>query len=98
MATAAKRGGTGESAGVQARRPTNVYLPTRFVLPLSPRYEAPKPIARLNPIFESEAGSYMLAPQLASAVPLSELGEQVWDLRSEHIAIVGALDMLLSGF
>lgn len=73
-------------------------LNTRFVVPLLPARKAPKPAARLNPVFELEGESYVMATQFAAAVPVAELGERVASLRGHDIAILNALDMLISGF
>jgi len=73
-------------------------LNTRFVVPLLPLEDAPKPAARLNPVFELEGESYVMMTQFAAAVPVSELGEKVASLRDRDIDILNALDMLISGF
>src|SRR3546814_8547155 len=48
-------------------------LNTRFVVPLLPVDTAPKPAARLNPIFEIQGEQYMMVTQFAATVPSSEL-------------------------
>lgn len=55
-------------------------LNTRFVVPLLPVREAPKPAARLNPVFELEGKSYVMVTQFAAAIPVAELGERVASL------------------
>jgi toxin CcdB len=70
---------------------------TRFVAPLLPIAEAPSPVRRLNPIFEIEGRRYVMVPQLATSVQLSELQTRITSL-AEHDLIVGnALDILISG-
>jgi len=73
-------------------------LNTRFVVPLLPAREAPKPAARLNPVFEIGGDSYVMMTQFAAAILVSELGDRVGSLDDQHIAIITALDMLISGF
>ena len=73
-------------------------LNTRFVVPLLPAREAPKPAARLNPVFELEGESHVMLTQFAAAIPVAELGEKVASLSDRDIDILNALDMLISGF
>lgn len=72
-------------------------LNTRFVVPLLPVEGAPKPAARLNPVFELEGKSYVMMTQFAAAVLVNELGEKVASLRDRDIEIINALDILTSG-
>jgi len=73
-------------------------LKTRFVVPLLPVGEAPKPAARLNPIFIVEGEGHVMLTQFAAAVLVTELGEKVASLLDRDIDIINALDMLVSGF
>jgi toxin CcdB len=73
-------------------------LNTRFVVPLLPADVAPRPAARLNPVFGLGEQSVVMVTQFAAAVPLSILKDCVASLRSEDIAISNAIDMLLSGY
>lgn len=73
-------------------------LNTRIVIPLMPLLSAPKPAARLNPIFEINGEQYVMATQFASAVPLGELGKPVANLEPRFEEITVALDMLFQGF
>lgn len=73
-------------------------LNTRFVVPLLPVVEAPKPAARLNPVFELEGESHVMMTQFAAAVPVTELGERTASLIDHDTDIINALDMLISGF
>jgi toxin CcdB len=70
-------------------------LNTRFVAPLLPPNEAPRPAARLNPAFTIEGQPHVMVTQFAGAVRVSELGPCVGSLLSEDTAIVAALDMLI---
>jgi toxin CcdB len=70
-------------------------LNTRFVAPLLPPNEAPRPAARLNPAFTIESQPHVMVTQFAGAVRVSELGHCVGSLLSEDTAIVAALDMLI---
>lgn len=73
-------------------------LNTRFVVPLLPAEAAPKPAARLNPLFELEGETYVMMTQFAAAIPAAELGEKVASLDNRDTVILNALDMLISGF
>lgn len=73
-------------------------LDTRFVVPLLPPHVAPNPAGRLNPLFEIGGHPYVMATQFASAVAVRELGERVVSLIDRDTAIIGAIDMLLSGY
>ncbi|HYG88705.1 MAG TPA: CcdB family protein [Azospirillum sp.] len=70
-------------------------LNTRFVAPLLPLNEAPRPAAGLNPVFTIEGQPHVMVTQFAGAVRVSELGPCVASLMSEDTAIVAALDMLI---
>lgn len=69
-------------------------LNTRFVAPLLPPNDAPRPASRLNPIFTIEGQPHIMVTQFAGAVRISELGPCVGNLQPEDTAIVAALDML----
>ena len=73
-------------------------LSTRLVVPLLARSDAPKPAARLNPIFTIADEQMIMATQFAATVPCSELGEPLTSLRQHDLTIGNALDMLISGF
>ena len=73
-------------------------LNTRFVVPLLPAGQAPKPAARLNPLVEIRGEPHVMMTQFAAAILVCELGERIGSLGDQNIAIVNALDMLISGF
>ncbi|HEX5183642.1 MAG TPA: CcdB family protein [Allosphingosinicella sp.] len=73
-------------------------LNTRFVVPLLAETEAPRPAARLNPVFEIGEGHYLMATQYAAAIPARELGPLITSLADRQWDIANALDMLISGF
>jgi toxin CcdB len=72
-------------------------LATRFVVPLLPVDQAPRPADRLNPVFELGGERFVMATQFAAAVDRRELGRVVASLEGQHHAIMNALDMLLTG-
>ena len=74
------------------------HFGTRLVVPLLDPLLAPQPIARLNPNFIIDGQSLVLYPQLALAVPMSELTHRVTSLAEHHFTIIAAVDMLLSGY
>lgn len=73
-------------------------LRTRFVIPLLPVAEAPRPAERLNPIFAIDGTSHVLVTQFAATVRTAEMSAPVASLKSEEIGISNALDMLLTGY
>jgi len=73
-------------------------LNTRFVVPLLAAGDAPKPAARLNPVFRIADDALIMATQFAAAIPKRELGDRIISLIHEQDAIGNALDMLISGF
>ena len=73
-------------------------LNTRLVVPLIPVREAPKPAARLNPVFQIDGEAYAMATQAAATIPVAELQSRVATLVEHDITIGNALDMLISGF
>ena len=73
------------------------HLNTRVVVPVQPPDMAPKPGARLNPIFSIGGEEHVMVTQFASALPVAELGAPVESLAHEHDRIMAALDMLLIG-
>lgn len=74
------------------------HLPTRFVVPLIPVGRAPPAAAQLNPILSFNGKDYVLAPNAAATLRVSQLGTKLGSLRREQDAIMGALDLLISGF
>ena len=73
------------------------HLNSRFVVPLLPLDEAPKPAKRLNPIFEVDGKDYVMATQFAAAVQRKDLGKVVISLADRGLEITGAVDVLISG-
>lgn len=73
------------------------HLNTRFVVPLLPERDAPKPAARLNPLFEIGGERFVMVTQFAAAVHVRELGPVALSLADRDSEILNALDMLLTG-
>jgi toxin CcdB len=73
-------------------------LETRFVVPLLSPDDMPKRIAKLNPRFEIDGREFFMATQGAATIPARMLGARVASLAEAHYVIVGALDMLISGY
>jgi len=73
-------------------------LNTRFVVPLLPLEEAPKPAARLNPVFDIAGEPHVMVTQFAATVPVNELQARATSLAEQEITVGNALDMLISGF
>jgi toxin CcdB len=74
------------------------HLATRFVVPLMAEERLAVPIRKLNPVLVVLDERLVMYTQLASAIPVRELGSRVASLADEHDRIVGALDFLLGGF
>lgn len=72
-------------------------LNTRFVVPLLPLNAAPRPAARLNPVFDIAGLPHVMVTQFAAAVLTRELGEKVASLSDQDTSVTNALDMLISG-
>jgi toxin CcdB len=73
-------------------------LNTRVVVPLMPLDQAPRPAARLNPVFTVARQRYVMVTQFLAAVPRSELSRPAASLAAQGHEIVDALDMLFVGF
>ncbi len=73
-------------------------LNTRVVVPLLPSDRAPRPATRLNPVFDVANRPHVMVTQFLAAIPTSALTPAVASLARHDHAIVGALDMLFSGF
>lgn len=72
-------------------------LTTRVVVPLMPMADF-DPVLRLNPVFTINGAKLIMATQLMFAMPRERLQRPVANLESEHFPIVGALDVLLTGY
>jgi toxin CcdB len=71
---------------------------TRFVIPLVPIAQAPRPsAARLNPSFDIAGQRYSLLTQFAGSIPGAEIGSAAGSLAGERYAILNAIDVLIGG-
>jgi len=73
-------------------------LETRLVAPLLLWEDYSSPAKRLNPVFDIAGGRVVMMTQYLGAIERRELGANVANLASEHLAITSAIDMLLTGF
>ncbi|WCM29077.1 CcdB family protein [Sphingomonas sp. QA11] len=73
-------------------------LDSRFVVPLLPASMFHKTFARLNPTFEVEGRSVIMATQSAATIPVRLIGQRVTSLVEEQSTIMNAIDMLLTGY
>lgn len=89
-------GGAGYLVDVQSD--LLVGLNTRVVVPLLPQSSALSPADRLNPLFQVEGETVVMATQFMAAVPETELRTGVGSLAEEQQQISVALDMLFLGF
>ena len=73
-------------------------LATRVVVPLTPRSRyAAQPITRLSPLVKVRGAEYVVMVPMIAAVPRAWLGEVVGTLASQRSALIGALDLLITG-
>lgn len=71
---------------------------TRFVVPLIEFEPRMVTMTRLHPRFTIGEGDVVMVTQFATAVQARELRHPVGSLAQERLRIIGALDMLISGF
>lgn len=73
-------------------------LATRVVVPLTLRSRyAAQPITRLQPLVKVRGEEYVVVVPMLAAVPARSLGERVGTLALERAALIGALDLLITG-
>lgn len=73
------------------------HLETRVVIPLLPAARVPA-ATRLNPVFDVNGSSVVMSTQLIFAIPVQHLETRITSLAREHVTILNALDMLISGY
>jgi toxin CcdB len=73
------------------------HLETRVVVPLLHAKGLPA-ATRLNPIFEVDGSPVVMTSQLIFAIPVQHLSPRVGSLAKQHVTIMNALDMLLTGY
>jgi toxin CcdB len=73
------------------------HLNTCVVVPLLPIDSAPQPAKVLNPTFEINGASYLMATQFLATLPRRLMGKEVLSLQEEANIIVNALDCLFQG-
>lgn len=88
-------GGGGYLLDVQANLLS--HLNTCVVVPLLPLEAAPKPAKVLNPIFDIDGRSCLMATQFLATVPRRLMRHEVLSLETEAAVIVNALDCLFQG-
>jgi toxin CcdB len=74
------------------------HLQSRFVVPLMPPEQGPERAARLNPLFNVEGIELAMYTQYAGAMQKNEMGPIVASLCDHDMAILAAIDMLISGY
>jgi toxin CcdB len=73
------------------------HLESRFVVPLAPKGDAPRPGRRFNPIFAIGGVEHVMLTQFSGAVDRRQLGQVVASLAARSFEITDALDVLISG-
>ena len=71
---------------------------SRLAAPLVPAKKAGRVLRGLNPLLEVSQQSYVLMPQLAGAVSISELSTHLGSVSHKRDEIIRALDLLFAGF
>ena len=69
----------------------------RVVVPLFLLARFPRPLHRLNPRFQVANAPLVMATQFIAGTSIRNLGEVVARLEAERDAIIGAIDMLITG-
>ena len=72
-------------------------LNTRVVVPLIPPGSAPRPAGRLNPVLTVAGAPAVMVTQFLSAVPAGLLRGDPVPLADQGAAILGAIDLLVTG-
>ncbi len=72
-------------------------LNTRVVVPLMPPETAPRPAGRLNPVLTVAGAPAVMVTQFLSAVPAGLLRGDPVPLADQGAAILGAIDLLVTG-
>ena len=98
MAQFGLHGATGSRYMLDCQADTFAEMETRPVVPLLPAAIASRPSGRLNPVFEIRGVPVVMMKQLAVAVPLRRLGPCVASLADDRLKIIGAIDVLTTGF
>jgi toxin CcdB len=73
------------------------YLGVRVVVPLLRSDGGDVMVRRLNPTFQVEGVSVIMLTQLIGGMPAGALGDVVANLSDRRPAIIGAIDVLISG-
>jgi toxin CcdB len=73
-------------------------LQTRTVIPLLLPLELPRAIRRLNPRFDIDGQSHVMATQFIGVVSIGDFGTMVADFTRHAEAIIAATDFLFQGF
>ncbi len=74
------------------------HLDTRFVIPLLSPSDGPKIAQYFNPTFQINGELMALYTQFALTVPAIELRDWVTSLTDQHLVVMRAIDMLVSGY
>ncbi|MEZ5743029.1 MAG: CcdB family protein [Sphingomonadaceae bacterium] len=82
---------------VDCQSDMHAYLTTRLVVPLATAEDGPAPINRLNPQLTVGEERLVFYADLASAMPVRELGPVIASVADQEYVVFGALDMLLNG-
>ncbi|EBB6138028.1 cytotoxin [Salmonella enterica] len=74
-------------------------LHTRMVIPLFPVSRlVNNPVKRLTPTLNVEGNDYLVMTHEMASIRLSQIGDEVMDVRSHRQTIKNALDFIFDGF
>ena len=73
------------------------HLDSRLVIPLVPAAKAGIGMGRMHPSLVVNDAEFVLATQLATAVPKRELGLPIASLMPRRLDIIGAIEVLITG-
>lgn len=71
---------------------------SRLVVPLVPAKKVERVLRGLNPVLEVSQLSYVMMPQLAGAIQISEFSTHLGSVANKRDEIVRGLDLLFTGF
>ncbi len=74
------------------------HFKTRLVVPLVKDEKTPPSLARLHPLFEIDSEQFLMATHLMSSIPRAALGPVAGSLIDHDVAILAAIDVLISGY
>lgn len=82
---------------IDCQADTLARMDTRVVIPLVATQDV-RAFPRLTPVVRFNDDDYFIAAQLITAVSMRELGQPIGSLAEHRYAILGAIDLLVTGY